>query len=108
MRLYKYIDGQIVQRFPVVINLFIERMQENWQGMFFGIMLIVYAIVSIVGLFIPFDNITFSIFMGIIVLILITSAIFHAINQVKIPLRDMERSKREFLDFCNKNTKHFK
>lgn len=103
MRLHKYIDGQRVQRFPSIINLFIERMQENWKGMFFGIMLIVYAITSIFGFFIPFDNMSFSIFMGIVILFLITSAIIHAINQVRIPIRDMERSKKEFMKWWDNN-----
>jgi len=108
MRLHKYIDGQRVQRFNPIINLYLERMGENWQGMFLGLMLPIFAITFIVGLFVPVENIPYTIFMGIIILILFISYIFHGAKQISLLKEDMKRSEKEFLNFCDKNPKQFK
>ncbi len=108
MRLHKYIDGQKVQRFPSIINLYIERIQENWQGMFMGLMLPIFAITFIIGLFVPVENIHYTIFMGIIILLLLISSFFHGAKQISVLKQYMLRSEREFLKFCDKNPEHFK
>ena len=52
MRLYEYIDGVKVTKYPM-LALYIERMQESWQAKVFGITMPLFAI-SMIALIIIF------------------------------------------------------
>lgn len=46
MKRYEYIDGVKVSKYPL-LNLYIERMNESWQGKAFGITMPLFAITII-------------------------------------------------------------
>jgi preprotein translocase subunit SecE len=85
MKLYKYIDGVKVTKYPM-LALYIERMQESWEAKVFGITLPLFAI-SMIALIIIFPigepNLLAFIIQGAISLWFIISYTLLVNRQIK-------------------------
>lgn len=97
MKLYKYEDGVKIAKYPLLC-LYIERMQESWQGKLFGIVLPLYAVIcTTLILTSPTEE-----YKGAYLIIQVISSVCFLTSYLLLVIRDCKDMNKKLTDLESK------